>query len=321
MIKVSKKSNKNIMEIFHRKIILLLFKWFQKSSKTVNSITSFDKDKNFTLEEIRILKLIFRKKKLKDHLNKILIFFIEKENFRNQELKRLKKIYFYQRKQLKKGNYNLKVIKIEPIISELFSEYFFKYLFEKKEFWNDFISTEFSKGIFKKNFKIQVCPYCNTEGMFQVENYKIDHFLPKSLFPLLSMYYLNLIPICESCNSFHSGKGNNIIKPIQSQFYQEIGTNIEFYLDLKNNSVHLKSNIEETKNFIDLLKLKNKYEIDIIFKNLKSDLKSFGIELSKGVPERYEEFYSRQIKSFEGRSLYYAKKYLFKDYINKKNLK
>lgn len=321
MIKVSKKSNKNIMETFHKKIILLIFKWFQKSSETVNSITSFNKDENFTLDEIRILKLIFRKKKLREHLNTILIFFIEKGDLRKQELKQLKQIYFYQRKQLKKGNYNLKVIKIEPIISELFNEYFFKYLFENKKFWDDFISKKFSKGIFKKNFKIQICPYCNTEEMYQVENYKIDHFLPKSLFPLLSMYYLNLIPICESCNSSHSGKGNNIIKPIQSQFYQEIGTNIEFYLNLKNNSVNLKSSNEETKNFIDLLKLKNKYEEDLIFKNLKRELKSFEIELSRGTPEKYEEFYSRQIKNFEGRSLYYAKKYLFKDYINYINKK
>lgn len=317
MIKVSKQSNKNMMEIFHRKVILLIFKWLQKSSETVNSITSFNRYNNFTSEEIKILKIIFRKPRLKNHLNKILIFFIEKGDFRNQELRKLKKIYFYQRKQLKKGNYNLKVIKINPIISELFNEYFFKDLFENKNFWNDLVSKEFSKGIFKKNFKIQVCPYCNTEEMFQIENYKIDHFLPKSLFPLLSMYYLNLIPICESCNSSHSGKGDNIMRPINSQFYQEIGENIQFYLDSKNKSVHLKSNNEEVKNFINLLKLENKYEIEIIFKTLKNDLKSFGIELSRGTPERYEEFYLRQIKYFEGRSLYYVKKYLFKDYIEK----
>lgn len=318
MIKVSKKSNKNIMEIFHRKVILLIFKWFQKSSETVVSINYFNKSNDFTPDEVRILKIIFRKKTLKDHLNKILIFFIEKGDVKNQELKKLKKIYYHQRKRLKKGNYNLKEIKIEPLIGELFKNYFFKDLFENKDFWNKLVSKEFSKAIFKENFKIQVCPYCNTEEMFQVENYKIDHFLPKSLFPLLSMYYLNLIPICESCNSPHNGKGNNIKKPISSQFYREIGENIDFCLDLKNKSVNLKSEDDEVKNFIDLLKLKDKYGIEKIFKNLNQDLKSFEVDLSRGNSEEYKEFYSRKIKDFEGRSLYYVKKYLFKEFIESK---
>lgn len=83
MIKVSKQSNKNMMEIFHRKIILLIFKWLQKSPETVNSITSFNRYNNFISDEIKILKIIFRKPRLKSHLNKILIFFIEKGDFRN----------------------------------------------------------------------------------------------------------------------------------------------------------------------------------------------------------------------------------------------
>lgn len=55
---------------------------------------------------------------------------------------------------------------------------------------------------------INVCPYCNRMYTFTVINSnkeitrpELDHYFPKSLFPLFSISFYNLIPSCKVCNS------------------------------------------------------------------------------------------------------------------------
>lgn len=320
MIKVMKKPNKYMMEIFHKKIILLIFKWLEKSFNPVQSIKSFDKSKKFSHDEIDILKIIFRKTTLKTHLNNILSSLIRNGN-KNSELKKIKRIYSYQRRQIQKGNYSLKPININNIlIEELFTFYFFEKLFKDKDLWITISQKDFSKDILKKNFKLTICPYCNTTSSVDMFNYQIDHFLPKSLFPLLSMYYLNLIPICPSCNSTHNGKGANIKSPIDSQFTREIGNSIQFDMNSKTKSINLTSVDINIKNFIDLLQLKNKYSSIDIYEDLNKELRSFQKELSRIDNHHIEsKFLKDKIKYLKNRNLYYLKKFFLPNILNKKN--
>ncbi|MNQ12185.1 hypothetical protein D3C85_250850 [compost metagenome] len=61
------------------------------------------------------------------------------------------------------------------------------------------------KFSFVNNLKIDTCVYCNRNYIFSISKKKvvkaeIDHFYPKSIYPLLALSYYNLIPSCESCN-------------------------------------------------------------------------------------------------------------------------
>lgn len=66
-----------------------------------------------------------------------------------------------------------------------------------------------------KNLDIPTCVYCNriyTKTVISISGQKItrptfDHWFPKSLYPLLSISFYNLIPSCTVCNS--GVKGSN----------------------------------------------------------------------------------------------------------------
>lgn len=307
MIKLYKNTNKYQLETFHKKVILTIFKWLNLEKNEVTSVTNLTNNTNFKDSEIKTLKIIFRKQNLKKHLNKLLIYFRENK----EELKIIQKIYKFQRNQLKKGNFNLTPININNDLKVLFTEFFFDYLFKDKNFWINILSQDFSKTIFKNNFKIAVCPYCNIENIFQVANFKIDHFLPKSKFPLLSMFYLNLIPICEACNSLDNGKGNAYITPISNQYYDEIGEKILFSINSIEKNIHLSAQKLEIENFIKLLKLNKKYENQLIFNELLSFLKSFENNLSYFPPnnKNIKKFFISQIIELKRKNLYYLKKY------------
>ena len=55
-----------------------------------------------------------------------------------------------------------------------------------------------------KELDIKVCPYCNRQYTFTIEDEKIspelDHFLPKSQYPYLALSFYNLMPACAVCN-------------------------------------------------------------------------------------------------------------------------
>jgi hypothetical protein len=63
------------------------------------------------------------------------------------------------------------------------------------------------------------CPFCG--GIGYVEN--VDHFLPKSYFPLYSIVPYNLIPICRDCNmgekgaSYVTAENKQLIHPYGDQ--------------------------------------------------------------------------------------------------------
>lgn len=264
MIKLIKSTNEKLLELFHQNVILLIFKWLETSPSPIYSTTIFNNLTNiYSKEEIGILKIIFRKKKLKKHLNSLLDEVNLPHN--NNLLLQIKSIYKYQRKQLRKGNYNIKFFSINTNFHILFIDFFYDSLFNDQSIWMAIGNKSFSKQIFISNFNLKVCPYCNIENISRSRNYKIDHFLPKSKFPLLSMYYLNLIPICEACNSFDQGKGNNFIFPIQNQFYKEIGNLIDFNYNFLNETIQLSASKKEIANFITLLQLENAYKANNLF--------------------------------------------------------
>ena len=65
-----------------------------------------------------------------------------------------------------------------------------------------------AKEILLSSLDVTVCPYCNRNYIFDVRELnkkyiytcELDHFLPKSKYPLLAVSFYNLIPSCHFCN-------------------------------------------------------------------------------------------------------------------------
>lgn len=66
-----------------------------------------------------------------------------------------------------------------------------------------------AKEILLSNLDVTVCPYCNRNFIYTIGNRhkkdfvatcELDHFLPKSQYPLLAVSFYNLIPSCHFCN-------------------------------------------------------------------------------------------------------------------------
>lgn len=83
---------------------------------------------------------------------------------------------------------------------------------------NIFVTHGYEKGLKKWNFisriKIDTCPYCNRNYIYTTSKNKeikpeIDHFYPKSKYPILGLSYFNLIPSCKSCNGFGAKEDND----------------------------------------------------------------------------------------------------------------
>lgn len=66
------------------------------------------------------------------------------------------------------------------------------------------------KNKIKKEYKTEVCIYCNRQFISSWENDNnnkiitadLDHILPNSVFPLLALNINNLVPVCLVCNRF-----------------------------------------------------------------------------------------------------------------------
>ena len=100
--------------------------------------------------------------------------------------------------------------------------------FTRREEYNQYVDNVIYPSVFESNFRnvedsewifwdayafvflsgIKVCPYCNRQFVSPVVTSKgkirgsIDHFLPKSKYPYLSMSIYNWIPCCSNCNSY-----------------------------------------------------------------------------------------------------------------------
>ncbi|MBP6081903.1 MAG: hypothetical protein KA732_11595 [Providencia sp.] len=79
-----------------------------------------------------------------------------------------------------------------------------KKIFNYNEFLN---SKENIRSEILGNNKIKVCPYCNRQYIDTYSHQgkiksiaQIDHYFPKSIFPLYSLTLLNFIPSCSHCN-------------------------------------------------------------------------------------------------------------------------
>lgn len=271
MWKVKNNINEKPLGLFHEKVILLLFKFILDSSiKEISYAQSIIKSySNFSEQEKKMLKILLKKKILKKQIEEI------KKVYSVEKIMEIKEYYLYLWKSINLKNYNVEFKEVGVGIKELFI-YFFETCFNCKVIWGELLSCKFSKEEFLENFrkenKLTVCPYCDIADTLLPGNSFIDHFIPKSTFPLLSMHPYNLIPICGSCNG-QSGKSDNYIANIYGLYEIQIGDKIDFIINHPMYKIELETRDEKIKNYIELLKLDSKYSIDEVYEKSSKKIK------------------------------------------------
>lgn len=88
-------------------------------------------------------------------------------------------------------------------------------------FFKDVYESHFQKKngkVFLNKLNIDTCIYCNRNYTLDFKNLtnaraQLDHWFPKTYFPILALSFYNLIPSCQSCNQI-KGEGDKIVKSI-----------------------------------------------------------------------------------------------------------
>lgn len=119
--------------------------------------------------------------------------------------------------------------------------YFYKDLLD-----NDFFWEVYNPGVplmkradFRISIKssIKICPYCDINLITDTDT-NVDHFLPISKFPLLGIYWANLVVACVGCNG-NLNKKDRWKLPVLHPYFDEIHESVKFRFDHSKESVGL----------------------------------------------------------------------------------
>ncbi|PGL47818.1 hypothetical protein CN922_21900 [Bacillus cereus] len=157
-------------------------------------------------------------------------------------------------------------------------------LLDYKTFNREFFQTSSSLADFRTSMSLyKVCPYCDMNKINR-DLVSVDHFLPKSKFPILSIFPDNLIVSCKGCNE--NIKGENIKTPIAHPYYEEVANHFTFQVDdsnLDQFKIEVKMNEDNSslmnkkiENFLSLFEIKERYDM-----NMTAELKDFRDEIRK----------------------------------------
>lgn len=89
---------------------------------------------------------------------------------------------------------------------------------------------------------LEFCPACGIVEMKTYEDKKTDqydHYLPKDIYPLSSINFKNLVPICIDCNSIEIKSNKDILSYSGKVFYPFDENNNEIEIELSINTNHV----------------------------------------------------------------------------------
>ncbi|WP_291135339.1 HNH endonuclease [Flavobacterium sp. UBA7663] len=165
---------------------------------------------------------------------------------------------------------------------------------------NGYENKSFNKWNFINKINIDTCSYCNRNYIYTTKKNKkikpeIDHFYPKSKYPLLGLSYYNLIPACKSCNGFGAKEERDpLIEGLTNPYL------------LNYNDFELSHKI---KNIAIINPLSGKSDVEVFFKkSIPGHLEVFNLK------ELYELHHDHAIELIIKKRLKYSKKY--RDYLS-----
>lgn len=132
-----------------------------------------------------------------------------------------------------------------------------------------------------RKLNIKVCPYCNRNYTISVDGDaktrpEFDHNIPKSIKPILTLSFFNLIPTCPTCNHLKSNKAivfnpytvngddikfipNVTVSGHEKEKNKKAIEIINKITDIENIKLNIETKNEDQKNFIKTLAIDNLY--------------------------------------------------------------
>ncbi len=167
--------------------------------------------------------------------------------------------------------------------------------YKHKKYYNEIVKIA-------KNGK---CPYCSIGYVFP-GNATLDHFLPKSKFPELSVSLINLVPCCMDCNKhkgeiFNEDEKQQFIQPYFDNINSERWLFVEFNFNFSQLNYVIRNDnglddvlIDRIKFQFKKLKIYEKYEIQAI-DELREKLNIVNSDNSKLIAllEEFNDSYNR----------------------------
>ncbi|AMJ41011.1 hypothetical protein [Anaerotignum propionicum] len=331
MWKITNNYNMNILKNFDSCIIVPLFNELlhYKKINFKNSIMEYlEQDDLYDIDNRKNLKKLLRLKH-----DQTSLFIIIDKLLKDISFKRLQRVFFiykYQNSLINRHIYNVPLFHLPKQIKLIFTDYFYDEFFAKQTIWNIINKSTkskcFTRAQFHDNFKeenrIHVCPYCDIDTTYNIGNNQVEHFLPKSKYPLLSMNAYNLVSSCIACNSTFEGKSDNLLTPIIAPYTNQIGDLIKFSMEIKTQEIKLESDIKEVNNFITLLNLRKRYSNKNVYENvfIKGETlystilsnKALGNDMSEEEIKDYIKNMSFLKPKYD--PMYFAITYIYSDY-------
>lgn len=174
----------------HCKIICEYIKWYKKSvNDYLPKIFRKDEIEKYYNEIFHIIKLTY---KGFDFIDFTTMEFSELKNIRNK-LVRSKSTVLHNLMYI---SYKKTENNMQPICKRILLLY------------EELINIKFNT-IMVKELNIKACPYCNREYIDNRGEYataQLDHFYPKSIYPILAVCIYNLVPVGSACNHIKRDK-------------------------------------------------------------------------------------------------------------------
>ncbi|MFF3024471.1 hypothetical protein ACFVRR_17755 [Gottfriedia sp. NPDC057948] len=174
-------------------------------------------------------------------------------------------------------------------------EYLYKSILNSKFFWKVYNPNQLYKSrqeVREEQGRNKVCPYCDQQYISADIKSNMDHFLPISNFPFLSIHWANLIVSCSICNGILV-KNKNWYIPILHPYYDHIENLLYFSFDRSKQliQVNTRTNLPGVRkgkirgeNMISLLKYNKAYQG--VWEEVEDERKSLEDEVGRS----YQDF-------------------------------
>ena len=183
-------------------------------------------------------------------------------------------------------------------------DYFYTAVLDSKYLWKIYNPGgihKTKKQVREEQGKDKVCPYCDQIYIGDYRKSNMDHFLPISKFPFLSIHWANLIVACSICNGILV-KNKNWHIPVLHPYYDNIEKILYFSFDRKHNIIQVKTQtcipyVRKGKlrgeNFTDLLKLNKSYEG--VWVEVEEERSSLDEKMQEGYREYKDQMLTEKI--------------------------
>ncbi|MBS6239520.1 hypothetical protein AAH082_04430 [Phocaeicola vulgatus] len=184
--------------------------------------------------------------------------------------------------------------------------------------------SELNKTEFVKKLDLKICPYCgiNFIPVLRKGNYnikpEIDHFFPKSDFPILAFSFYNLIPCCHDCNHKFLKGDNPPINMDNNELYLmnpykfeteklrfEIGSKNYNYFNEEDYWVDLKCDGNFNKGYNEYLGLTIRYSVhkyiikDLLVLYLGYNKDSMDFYNGLNIPDDFRDLYIKTLFGYQ----------------------